>query len=95
MIECYYKWCPRHAKDEPFCADPIEKPCGRIACAATPTESMTYGKLRKLEELAWTFTGWDGAPEKNGKVLAEWQSKVSRRAGDAILKILKEGHSDG
>lgn len=19
MIECYYKWCPYHDKDEPFC----------------------------------------------------------------------------
>lgn len=44
MIECYYKWCEHHAKDEPFCG----QDCGSD-CIATEEDLANFQGLRKLE----------------------------------------------
>jgi hypothetical protein len=48
MIECYYRWCPFHHKDEPFCFVELD---GVPTCIATPEQLAEYSKLRR-EELA-------------------------------------------
>jgi hypothetical protein len=45
MIECYYKWCPNHSKDEPLC--PQDK------CTATQNELALMSKLRIIETYTW------------------------------------------
>ena len=41
MIECYYRWCENHYKDEPFCK--IDN------CVATTEQVINFMELRKLE----------------------------------------------
>jgi len=46
MIECYFKWCQHHNKDEPFCT--------MDSCVADENALNAFGKLRRIEELGWT-----------------------------------------
>jgi len=39
MIECYFRWCEHHYKDEPFCK--LDK------CVATKEQMMKFTELRK------------------------------------------------
>ena len=41
MIECYFKWCQHHCKDEPFCC--------RDDCTATLQELAYFSELREQE----------------------------------------------
>lgn len=41
MIECYFKWCPRHQKDEPFCK--------LTYCEASKSDVKKYKILRREE----------------------------------------------
>lgn len=43
MIECYFRWCPCHSKDEPFCNSWINK------CTASPKDIRIYSWLRSAE----------------------------------------------
>ena len=47
LIECYFKWCSHHEKDEPFCCKPD--------CLASDDELEKFTKLRN-DELERTFT---------------------------------------
>lgn len=41
MIECYFKWCEYHHKDEPFC---------KVSdCKATDEQILIFVDLRKKE----------------------------------------------
>jgi len=39
MIECYYIWCPKHSKDEPFCS--------QVTCNTTDEQMELYSEMRK------------------------------------------------
>lgn len=41
MIECYFKWCDHHCKDEPF--------CNLDNCVATKEQIIEFTDLRVLE----------------------------------------------
>lgn len=41
MIECYFKWCEHHQKDEPFCINQ--------ECTATKENIIVFMDLRKKE----------------------------------------------
>jgi hypothetical protein len=52
MIECYYHWCPRHDKQEPFCADPGvtgDETGEWLRCQASPTQLEEFRQLRTQE----------------------------------------------
>jgi len=42
MIECYWRWCEYHCKDEPFCSLYND-------CLATNEQVIEFRELRKLE----------------------------------------------
>ena len=41
MVECYYKWCVNHYKDEPFCK--------LYECVASNEQMLEFKKLRDEE----------------------------------------------
>jgi len=41
MIECYFRWCEYHCKDEPFCCNG--------ECIATYNDMMKFTELRRDE----------------------------------------------
>lgn len=45
MIECYYRWCEYHEKDEPFCCE--------THCRATKVQLSQFACLRKVEKIGW------------------------------------------
>ena len=51
MIECYFKWCNHHPKDEPF--------CGMDRCLATEEQIIEFRELRskELQDMGYP-TGW-------------------------------------
>lgn len=41
MIECYFKWCKNHDKEEPFCSG--------TDCTASKVELLYFSELRRKE----------------------------------------------
>ena len=44
-IECYYRWCKYHDKNEPFCCED--------KCRATDSQLKRFAFLRKAEKAMW------------------------------------------